>query len=171
MTMYEIRTLGDPVLRERCREVTQFDRKLRRLTESMIEVMDAAEGVGLAASQIGILKRLFVWRHPTSNKSSVFVNPVIVESSQEQQSGAEGCLSVPGFSVEVPRAARVVVEACDLEGRPLRFEAIDLLARIMQHEIDHLDGTLIVDRTSAEERRRVLREHRAAREAEEHMAR
>jgi peptide deformylase len=137
----------------------------------MLEVMDEAEGVGLAASQVGVLKRLFVWRHPESGEPSAFVNPVIVESSAEQQHGSEGCLSVPGFSVEVPRAARVVVEACDLEGRPLTFEGTDLLARIMQHEIDHLDGMLIVDRTSAEERRRVLREHRAAREAEGRVAR
>ena len=87
--MYEIRTLGDPVLRERCREVTQFDRKLRRLAESMLEVMDEAEGVGLAASQVGVLKRLFVWRHPESGEPSAFVNPVIVESSAEQQHGSK----------------------------------------------------------------------------------
>lgn len=169
--MYEIRTLGDPVLRERCHEVTQFDRKLRRLAEAMLTVMDEAEGIGLAASQVGVLKRLFVWRHPETGEPQAFVNPVIVEASDDIDTGTEGCLSVPGYSVEVPRHKVVVVEACDLEGNPLTFTGSDLLARIMQHEIDHLDGTIILDRTSAEERRRVLRERQAKQDTTERARR
>jgi len=169
--VYEIRTMGDPVLRERCHEVTQFDAKLRALAEAMLEVMDEAEGIGLAASQVGVLKRLFVWRHPETGEPLAFVNPVITERSAEVQAESEGCLSVPNFTVEVPRAERVVVEACDLEGNPITCEATALMARIMQHEIDHLDGVLILDRTSAEERRRVLKERRAAQEAGERLTR
>lgn len=169
--MYEIRTLGDPVLREQCHDVTQFDGKLRRLAEAMLDVMDEAEGIGLAASQVGVLKRLFVWRHPDTGEPLAFVNPLIIERSNEVQTGSEGCLSVPGFSVEVPRSERVVVEARDLHGNPLEYEATALLARIMQHEIDHLDGVLILDRTSAEERRRVLKERRAAQESGDRLAR
>ncbi len=169
--MYEIRTLGDPVLREQCHDVTQFDGRLRRLAEAMLDVMDEAEGIGLAASQVGVLKRLFVWRHPDTGEPLAFVNPLIIERSNEVQTGSEGCLSVPGFSVEVPRSERVVVEARDLHGNPLEYEATALLARIMQHEIDHLDGVLILDRTSAEERRRVLKERRAAQESGDRLAR
>lgn len=155
--MYEIRTVGDPVLRETCRDVTSFDAGLRRLAKDMLDIMDEAEGIGLAASQIGVLKRLIVCRDPDSDEAFSFVNPTIVERSQEEQLGSEGCLSVPGFSVEVPRAEWVVMEACDVEGRPLRVEAEDTFARVLQHEIDHLQGCLILDRTSSEERGRVLK--------------
>ena len=155
--MYEIRTLGDPVLRETCHDVTSFDAGLQRLAKEMLEIMDEAEGIGLAASQIGVLKRLIVCRDPDTDEAFSFVNPAIVERSQAECLGSEGCLSVPGFSVEVPRAEWVVMEACDVKGRPLRVEAKDTFARVLQHEIDHLEGHLILDRTSAEERRRVLK--------------
>ncbi len=155
--MYEIRTVGDPVLRETCRDVTSFDAGLRRLAKDMLEIMDEAEGIGLAASQIGVIKRLIVCRDPDTDEAFTFVNPTIVQRSQNECVGSEGCLSVPGFSVEVPRAEWVVMEACDVKGNPLRVEAKDIFARVLQHEIDHLEGRLILDRTSAEERRRVLK--------------
>lgn len=158
--MYEIRTVGDPVLRESCREVTSFDEVLGKLAEEMLEIMDEAEGIGLAASQIGVLKRLVVCRDPEGEEAFFLVNPVIVERSKEEQMGAEGCLSVPGFSVDVPRAGRVVVEACDVKGGKVRIEASDTFARVLQHELDHLEGYLILDRCSAEDRRRVLKELR-----------
>jgi len=166
MAIFEIRTLGDPVLREQCREVTTFDAQLRRLADTMLQVMDRAGGVGLAASQVGVLKRLVVCRHPKTNEVLACVNPVITECSDDTLLDTEGCLSIPSATVEVPRAAHVVVQAQDLEGAPFVIEADELPARIIQHEMDHLDGVLILDRTSPEERRRVLQERAAAKLAE-----
>jgi peptide deformylase len=153
-----LRTIGDPVLRERARPVTEFDTKLRKLAHDMMDVMESEEGVGLAAPQVGVLSRVIVWKHPESDDERYyFVNPEIVERSEACCTLLEGCLSVPGESMEVSRAEEVVVTAQDLEGRALRMHVTGLLARIVQHEIDHLDGCLIVDRTSPEERRRVMK--------------
>lgn len=166
MPIFDIRTLGDPVLRERCREVEVFDTSLLRLRDAMVESMDRARGIGLAASQVGVLKRFFVWRDPETEKISAMANPIIVDQSEETQLAEEGCLSVPGVTVNVPRRSRIVVHGQDLRGEPLVLVADNLLARILQHEIDHLDGILILDRTSPEERRRALRERTAAKLAE-----
>ncbi len=160
-----IRTLGDPVLKQETRDVSMFGEDLTGLLETMFEVMDREQGVGLAAPQIGVQKRLMVWRHPETEERYVLVNPRIVERSEETQLAEEGCLSIPGRVMEVERAERVVVEGSDVSGAPVRVEAMGLLARIMQHEIDHLEGNLILDRTSAEERRRVLREIRQSMDA------
>jgi peptide deformylase len=156
-----LRTLGDPVLRQPTNQVTTFDERLEKLAKTMMEVMFREEGVGLAANQVGVLSRVFVWRHPENeDERYVYVNPQIVERSEECCTESEGCLSVPGATMEVPRYGEVVVEAQDLKGEPMRVHMTGLLARIMQHEIDHLDGRLIIDRTSPEERRRVLKEMR-----------
>ena len=156
-----IRTLGDPVLKERARTVTVFDGKLARLAAQMAEAMDREEGVGLAATQVGVLSRVIVWRDPESeDELYTFVNPLITERSEACSTLAEGCLSVPGASVEVTRPDEVAVTAEDLQGGQLQMRLSGFPARIVQHEIDHLDGCLILDRTTAEERLRVLKERR-----------
>ncbi len=156
-----LRTLGDPALRQQTHLVTVFDSRLERLAAVMMEVMHREEGVGLAAPQIGVLSRVMVWRDPENeHEEYVFVNPVVTVSSEACSTEGEGCLSVPGCTVEVSRADEVTVEAQDLKGTPLTLEAAGMVARIMQHEIDHLDGRLILDRASPEERRRALKELR-----------
>lgn len=155
-----IRTLGDPVLKQETRDVSPVEEDLTDLLETMFAVMDREQGVGLAAPQIGIQKRLMVWRNPETEEGYVLVNPRIVERSEETEMAEEGCLSIPGRVMQVERSERVVVEGANATGAPVKLEATGLLARIMQHEIDHLDGNLILDRTSLEERRRVLKEIR-----------
>ncbi len=156
-----LRTLGDPALRQRTNVVTVFDARLQKLASVMLEVMHREEGVGLAAPQIGVLSRIMVWRDPEhEDEEYVFVNPEIVFRSEECTSASEGCLSVPGCMVEVSRCDQVTVHAQDLYGTALELEAEGMVARIMQHEIDHLDGRLILDRAAPEERRRVLKELR-----------
>jgi peptide deformylase len=156
-----IRTFGDPVLKQQTKSVTEFDAHLEKLVRVMMGVMDREEGVGLAANQIGVCSRVVVWRHPDNeDERYVFINPVIVDRSEACCTVEEGCLSVPGATMEVTRCEEVTVEAQDVEGNPLRIELSGMPARIAQHEIDHLDGILIVDRTSTEERARVLKELR-----------
>lgn len=155
-----IRVFGDPVLRQESREVDSIGAETERLVRTMFEVMDREKGIGLAAPQIGVQRKIMVWRHPDTEEGYVLVNPRIVERSDETITAPEGCLSVPGQTMEVARSERVVVDALNLRGDPVSVEATGLLARIMQHEIDHLEGHLILDRTSAEERKRVLRELR-----------
>lgn len=159
-----VRTLGDPVLKQETRNVAAGGADLDRLVQTMFEVMDREEGVGLAAPQIGVQKRVMVWRHPETEERYVLLNPHIVERSEETLTAEEGCLSIPGHAMEVERAERVVVEGTDLAGRSITVEASGLMARILQHEIDHLEGRLILDRTSQDERRRVLGEIRQKRE-------
>jgi peptide deformylase len=156
-----LRTFGDPTLKQETHQVTVFDTRLERLARLMHDVMDREEGVGLAAPQIGMLSRVMVWRLPENETERyAFVNPRIVERSETSCTESEGCLSVPGATMEVTRAEEVVVEAQDLAGLPFQVRLSGLPARIVQHEIDHLDGRLILDRTSPEERRRVLKELR-----------
>ena len=156
-----LRTLGDPTLRQPTNVVTIFDSRLEKLAQTMFAVMHREEGVGLAAPQIGVLTRIMVWRDPDhEDEVYAFVNPLIVSRSEECTTAGEGCLSVPGCTVEVTRNDEVVVTAQDLEGTPFTLEASGIISRIMQHEIDHLDGCLIVDRASPEERRRVFKELR-----------
>jgi peptide deformylase len=156
-----LRTLGDPTLRQPTKVVTVFDSRLEKLAETMLAVMHREEGVGLAAPQIGVLSRIMVWRDPErEDEAYAFVNPQIVSRSEECTTAGEGCLSVPGCTVEVSRNDEVVVTAQDLEGTPLTMEASGIVSRILQHEIDHLDGRLILDRATPEERRRALKELR-----------
>lgn len=147
MAVLPIRLYPDPVLRVRCAEVTDFDEDLRRLAEDMVETMHSAPGVGLAASQVGVEKRLAVVDVSVGEDPAVLrvlVNPRLVEQHGNVVD-SEGCLSIPGISEKVRRPLEIVVEARDLEGRELRFEARELEARAVCHEIDHLNGVLFVD--------------------------
>jgi peptide deformylase len=157
----QIRTLGDPVLREKAAPVTQFDERLRELADRMIRIMDDAPGIGLAAPQLGVVKRLLVYQ-VHDDEPHALVNPEILWRSEETDVHDEGCLSVPDVVVPVERALRIRVRAQDVHGQPLDYEAEEMEARVIQHESDHLDGVLILDRTSRRERARALRELREA---------
>src|SRR5215210_5816150 len=154
----EIRTFGDPVLKSRATPVKDFDGSLERLAQDMFRVMRDHEGMGLAGNQIGRLKRIFVVAY--EDEEYVVVNPNIVERSEEVAEDGEGCLSTPEVRVEVERPAAVTVSGQDLTGEPIRIEAEGILARAFQHEIDHLDGVLILDRTDRESRKQPMRELR-----------
>jgi peptide deformylase len=154
MAVLRIRTFGDPGLRQRAREVDKITDLHRRLVDDMLETMRAAPGVGLAAPQVGVLERLFVWE--VDDEHGAVVNPVIVESSEDEAVYEEGCLSVPGLYCEVSRPARVEVRGLDLDGNPLSISLEDFRARVWQHEIDHLDGVLFIDRLPDSERREAL---------------
>ena len=154
----EIRTFGDPVLKTRAAPVDSFDESLVRLTEDMLVTMRENEGVGLAANQVGRLKRVLVAE--VEDEEYVIVNPVLTDMAETTEQGPEGCLSIPGIQVEVERPTAVTVSGQDVSGEPLRIEASDLLARVLQHEVDHLDGVLILDRTDRESRKAAMREWR-----------
>ena len=143
----EIVKYGDPVLQQRAVEVTEFDEKLKKLVDDMFETMYVAPGVGLAAPQVGILKRLFVMDCTSGHDSTrkiALINPVI-ELEEGEQTGDEGCLSFPGIAFAVTRAKRVVVRAQDLDGSPFTLDVMDLEARCVSHETDHLDGELFIN--------------------------
>jgi peptide deformylase len=159
-----VRKLGDPVLRASAIEVDRFDETLRSEIERMGALMSDALGVGLAATQVGILNRVLVYRAYADDPIMALVNPVIEWRSDELQSAEEGCLSIPGVHVEVERPASVRVRARDASGREVLVEAEGLQARVIQHEVDHLDGILILDRISREARREAMRSLREARE-------
>ena len=152
----EIRVIGDPVLRERALEVTEFDRSLRKLAKKMIKIMHDAPGIGLAAPQVGVLQRLLVY--DVDDDTQALVNPVLSGFSEELEEIDEGCLSVPGLNMPVSRPVRVHVSALDVYGAAIEFEAEGMLARVIQHEFDHLEGVLIVDRTSRSARAAAMRE-------------
>ena len=148
MSLRGIRIYGDPVLGSRAEEVSTFDRGLRILANDMLETMDEAGGVGLAANQVGILKRIFVYdcSHTQSGLRGAIVNPVWTPLGAQQQIGPEGCLSIPGKQGTVKRAKNIKVKYNDLTGEEKIMEAEDFLARIIQHEMDHLDGILYTDK-------------------------
>ena len=152
-----IRQLGDPVLRAPALTITQFDEALRDEADRMIAIMQDARGVGLAAPQLGSLRRLAVFVTGEDSPPIALCNPEIVWRSEEEESDFEGCLSIGEISVEVPRAVAIRVRAQDVEGRPLELEPEGFAARVIQHELDHLDGVLILDRTAPEQRREALR--------------
>jgi peptide deformylase len=160
-----VRKLGDPVLRARAVPVDKFDERLAAEVERMGELMVDALGVGLAATQLGILHRVLVYRVNVEDPVTVLVNPEIEWSSEELEIAEEGCLSIPGVHVDVERHARVRVRARDEKGAELELEAEALTARVIQHEIDHLNGILILDRISREARKEAMRAMREAREA------
>ena len=154
----EVKTFGDPVLKTRAAKVKEFDEALLRLTEEMLVTMREREGVGLAANQVGRLRRVLV--AGIEEDEYALVNPVIEARSDETEVLAEGCLSIPGIQVDVERPVRVTVSGQNADGEEIRFEAKGLLARVFQHEVDHLDGVLILDRTDRESRKAALREWR-----------
>jgi peptide deformylase len=153
-----VRQYPDPVLRLQTNEVTEFDGALAALVERMIRVMQGAQGVGLAAPQVGVLQRVLVHQADEASEPAALVNPRIVASSEERETMEEGCLSLGAadVTVEVDRPARVSVEARSPAGDALKIEAEGLEARVIQHEVDHLDGILIIDRTTPEQRREAL---------------
>jgi peptide deformylase len=154
----DIRTFGDPVLKTRAAPIDAFDDSLARLAEEMLATMRENEGVGLAANQVGRLKRILV--AAIEDEEYVVVNPVIEEAAETTQKDAEGCLSIPGIQVEVERPTAIRLSGQDATGAPLQIEASGLLARIFQHEVDHLDGVLILDRTDRNSRKEAMREMR-----------
>jgi len=159
----DIVLLGDPVLRTKTDEVTEFDVELRALVRDMFETMYHAEGVGLAAPQVGVSKRVLVVdlrREDREDTRLALVNPRITWSSVETAKETEGCLSIPGLEEVVQRPFSVRVEALNPEGRDVTVEADELFARALQHEIDHLDGVLFLDRVSALKRRMLLKKWR-----------
>ncbi len=151
----QIRQYGDVVLRMKANEVEDFDDDLRRLVERMTALMHDAQGVGLAATQVGVLRRLFVFE-PDDDGPRVIVNPVVVERSDETEPDEEGCLSLQGVRVPVDRATKLVLAGKDENGEDVRFELEGYGARVAQHELDHLDGVLIIDRTDDEHRKESL---------------
>ena len=164
----DIRVIGDPVLRERAVEVATFDRGLRKLAKRMIRTMHDAPGVGLAAPQVGILQRLLVY--DVDDDPKALVNPELGEFSDETEEVDEGCLSVPGVTMPVTRPVSLRVRGFDAAGEPLDFRAEGFEARVIQHEFDHLEGVLIVDRTSRSARAAALRELRERDDAGLHGA-
>lgn len=142
---FNVRLLGDPVLREQCATVTDFDRSLESFVEKMMRTLrDGKVGVGLAAPQIGVARRVVVYSYPRSPGSGVFINPEIISLSGTDSDG-EACLSFPGQYFAVPRAARVAIRTQTLDGKVIELEGGGLFARLCQHELDHLSGRLIVD--------------------------
>jgi peptide deformylase len=156
LALAQIRQWPDPVLRMRAGEVENFDDDLRRLVERMIALMHDANGVGLAANQAGVVRRAFVFRRHDHDEPVVAINPRIVDPSDERASDDEGCLSLQRVLVPVDRCVSLTLEAHDETGAPLRLELTGLDARVVQHELDHLDGVLILDRTTAEARREAM---------------
>jgi peptide deformylase len=157
-----IHKLGDPVLKSRATPVDRFDESLRRQVKRMAGIMNDAIGVGLAAPQLGISQRLLVYRVGPDAPLIALANPEVEWTSDDSETLDEGCLSIPGITVDVERPIHVRVRAQDDEGDERLVEASGLEARVIQHEIDHLDGVLILDRTSRDERKRALRRLREA---------
>jgi peptide deformylase len=150
---YPIRIFGDPVLKQRAAEITEMDGRLARLAQDMIDTMYAAPGAGLAAPQVGVQKRLFVY--DAGDGPKVIVNPVISESRGEWEY-EEGCLSVPGLYWPIVRPKEVHLTGYDLDGNELSVEADEFEARVFQHELDHLDGTLLLERLDPETRKQAM---------------
>ena len=156
LALTQIRQYPDPVLRMQAREVESFDDDLASLVERMRHLLHDANGIGLAATQVDVLRRVFLFLPDPEQDAVALVNPRIVSTSDERVSDDEGCLSLQGVVVPVERDERVTVEASDSEGNEISFELEGLPARIAQHELDHLDGVLILDRTTPEGRRDAL---------------
>jgi peptide deformylase len=157
-----VRKYGDPVLRSRALEIERFDGSLIDEVRRMGELMHDAYGIGLAATQVGVMHRLLVYRTELEGAVAALANPVLEWSSKETESAEEGCLSLPGVAVEVDRPIHVRVRAQDERGQPITVEASGLEARVIQHEMDHLDGVLILDRTSRDQRKQAMRALREA---------
>jgi peptide deformylase len=153
----KIRTFDDPVLRKRARKVTRITEDILTLVRDMQETMEANKGVGLAANQVGVLLRIFVWKID-EKEEGVLINPSITQSAG-RATDTEGCLSLPGILASVPRAETVTVRGLNLEGRKVERVTTGLLARVIQHEFDHLEGILITDRAVPGSIRRVDDEH------------
>ncbi|MHA7134194.1 peptide deformylase [Oerskovia turbata] len=159
MAMREIRVIPDPVLRTPCEEITTIDDRVRSLVADLIETVDFEGRAGLAANQIGVNLRAFSWN--IEDEIGYVLNPKIVELSEEIQDGDEGCLSVPGLWYPTRRAWYARVVGMDLDGNEVTIEGTELMARALQHEVDHLDGMLYLDRLDRAVRKKAMREMRA----------
>ena len=164
MAVLEIRLFGDPVLTQKSAPVTRFDAEPARFGDDLLETLRAAHGAGLAAPQVGVLKRMFAYDIPADEETGehpfgVLVNPVITRWEGEQD-GEEGCLSFPGLYYACKRAMAVTVQAVDVAGQALEVDGEGLLARCIQHEVDHLDGVLFLERLSRGDRKRALKQWR-----------
>ena len=154
MAIREIITLGHPTLRQKARKVTRFGPELKQLIDDMVETMRVAPGVGLAAPQVNVADRVIVVELPADEEEGLpaelyaFVNPEIIKTSRDKEEGQEGCLSIPGYLGEVERHTEIIVRGQDATGKLQRVKAYDYLARIFQHEIDHLDGIMFIDRVA-----------------------
>lgn len=174
MATMEVRIFGDPVLRQRAHEVEDFDGSLVTLANDMLDTMRAKDGVGLAANQVGILKRLFTWELDIGEEEAeivggAVVNPVLLDASEELQEGDEGCLSFPGLFYPVDRPLRIEVSHQDLIGDDHTVQLEGFLARIFLHEMDHLNGILFIDHLAEHDRKaamKVMREQRLAEQGE-----
>jgi peptide deformylase len=160
-----VRKHGDPALRTRAREVEVFDAGLVEEARRMGQIMHDSLGIGLAATQLGVMHRVLVYRVESEAPVAALVNPVLEWASKEEEPMDEGCLSLPGVLVEVDRPVHVRVRGRDEYGEEILIEASGLEARVIQHEMDHLDGVLILDRTSRDQRKRAMRVLREAEEA------
>jgi peptide deformylase len=157
LALAQIRQYPDPVLRMEARLVESFDDDLRRLAERMTVLMVDANGVGLAATQVGVLRRVFVFRgRDDDDEATVLINPKLVRQGEEVEADDEGCLSLQGVLVPVERSLAIAIEAADLGGEKVHVELEGYSARVAQHELDHLNGVLILDRTTEEARREAL---------------
>ena len=161
MASYQIRLFGDPVLTQRANEITDIDGRLVKLAEEMVETMHEARGLGLAAPQVGVQKRLFVYQLEEDDPIAV-INPTIVETRGEWEY-EEGCLSIPGLYFPIVRPKEVHLTGWDLDGREISIEADEIEARCFQHELDHLDGRLLISRLNADQRKEAMREIRRRR--------
>lgn len=162
----DIRILGDPVLRRKAKSVQVIDDEIHDICQLMVEVMIRENGVGLAAPQIGIPKRIFVL--DIDDEFHILINPELIELSEEVEETKEGCLSVPGVDAGVARSTRAVVEGLNLNGEHVRLEGEGLVARAIQHEMDHLNGNLFLDQLSTARRQSLIKEYqRMKREAQE----
>jgi peptide deformylase len=161
MAAYRIRTFGDPVLKRRADEVTEIDGRIAQLVDEMHVVMREANGVGLAAPQIGVSRRLFVYEIGTSGPREV-INPVIEDRDGEWEY-EEGCLSVPGLYFQITRAKKVHVRGYDLSGREIHLEGEDMEAKLFQHEVDHLDGRLLLEVLDDDQRKEAMKQLRLRR--------
>jgi peptide deformylase len=154
---YPVRVFGDPVLKQKAKDVTDIDGRLARFVDTMVDTMYEAAGVGLAAPQVGVQKRMFTF--DVGEGPQVLINPEVAEATGEW-TYEEGCLSIPGFHFEIVRPKVVTMTGIDLDGNEVVIEGDELLGRVFLHELDHLDGVLMLDRLDPDERKRALRELR-----------
>lgn len=156
MALLKVRTYPDPILKKKAESLTLFGPEEQKLFDDMIETMYQADGVGLAAPQVGISKRILIASPTmTPGEEHILVNPEILEA-RGRELGVEGCLSLPGISGEIPRAKLIRFRALDRQGKPLEMEIKDFFARIIQHEMDHLNGVLLIDRVDFDKRQELL---------------
>jgi peptide deformylase len=153
----EVVQYGDPVLRSQASEITEFGPELEREAERMVAIMHGAMGVGLAATQLGVLRRMLVFQAGPDAVATALINPVIEWLSDDLETAEEGCLSLPGVGLDVERPLHARVSGVDTGGEPILLEASGLEARVLQHEIDHLDGVLILDRSPRDQRKAAMR--------------